>query len=257
MKKARFNYWKLTALLAALAMSLVQGVGANRTPSRATTFDRPNLSSEAQTVNSFNDDLSNFDKKRVELTKKSTLTNQEFSSLERTGNDLKQRVSQLRDAAVAIINKLKAAGRWETLDEGVLAKLTDAKERAFVRDNGGLRHLLENAVADLNSQSGDEIVAPLSQLRAKVAQSRANQFDGYQEVPSRMVAASYEPPTYVPPAPLFRRSLRCIGASIRVGVDMVIRGVDEASSFPKNSNGAITKWDCRCNNDCAGQDPVN
>src|SRR3954447_12339581 len=125
MSKARFNNWKLTTLCLAAAISFIQVVSAKRTsgPSAA-LFDEPNLSSEARTVNSFGDDLVAYDKKRAELSKKASLTNEEFNALQRTGDDLKGRVSQLRDAVQSTITKLKASGRWDNLDEDVLAKLT-------------------------------------------------------------------------------------------------------------------------------------
>ena len=252
MIKSGFNYWKLTALVVALAMSLVQGVGANRTHARAATFDNPNLSSEARTVDSFNDDLVSYDKKRVELSKKSSLTNEEFNSLERNGNDLKRRVLELKDATESIVRKLKAAGRWDNLDEEILAKLTDAKDRAFVRDNGGLRRILESAGTDLNSQSGDEIVAPLNRLRSKVAQSNEDRFERRQDVPWRMVAASYEPPTYSRPAPLVLRSLRCIGATIRYGVGIIIHGPSDAAGRVQVPPGTREAYDCQCEHSCGG-----
>jgi len=261
MKRGRFNYWKLTALAVALAMSLVQGAGANRTraraATRAATFDSPNLSSEARTVDSFNDDLVSYDKKRVELSKRSSLTNEEFNALERNGNDLKRRVVELKDATESIVRKLKAAGRWDNLDEEILAKFTDAKDRAFVRDNGGLRHILESAGTDLNSQSGDEIVAPLSLLRSKVAQRNQDRFDANPEAPWRTVAAGYQPPASNPSA-LMARSVRCIGATIRYAVGMVVHGTADRSQ-PGVANGAANlppstnnKYRCQCFDQCGG-----
>src|SRR3954470_9803885 len=138
MKKARFNYWILTALFTVMALILVQGVSANKatnSPASDAALDEPNLSSEARTVNSFGDDLVAYDKKRAELSKKASLTNEEFNALQRTGDDLKGRVSQLRDAVQSTITKLKASGRWDHLDEDVLAKLTDSRNRDFIRDN--------------------------------------------------------------------------------------------------------------------------
>lgn len=247
MRKVRTSHGKLTAL-AVLAIAAILSVIPIRSTRSAAPLDEPNLSNEERTVNSFTDDLSNFDTKRAELSKKPSLTNEEFSSLERTGNDLKRRVSQLKDATESIINKLKAAGRWNTLDEDVLARLTDAKDRATLRDNGGLRHILESAVTDLNGQSGDEIVAPLSQLRSKVAQSKDDRFDWYQEVPSRMVAASYELPTYGQPAPLMIRSLRCIGATIRLAVSGVLHGpgTGPGPSYNTIPKDTMQKFQCNC-----------
>lgn len=220
MKKAGIKHWTLTALCCIVMSSLVQGVNAKRSISAILpvdiAVDGPNLNSEVQTIDSFNDDLTNYNKKGVELSKKSTLLNEEFNSLERTGNDLKRRVSQVKDATQSIISKLKAAGRWNTLDDEVLAKLTDANDRAFVQKMGGLRRIFEDAVTQLDSQAADEIVTPLSHLRAKVAALR---FDDSQALRWRMVTAGYSPSTYVPAD---RRSARCIGATIRYAAHIIV-----------------------------------
>src|SRR6266550_4101453 len=100
MKKTGIKHIRLTALCGIVMLSLVQGVNANKsislTPPIEVAVDEPSLNSEVQTIDSFNDDLANYDKKGVALSKKSTLTNEEFSSLERTGNDLRRRVSQFK-----------------------------------------------------------------------------------------------------------------------------------------------------------------
>ena len=225
MRKARFSYWKLTALCLVLAIALAQGVSvssATNSLSPIAAFDEPNLSSEARTIDAFNDDLSNYNKRGVELSKKSTVLNEEFNALERTGNDLKRRVSQLKDATQSIISKLKAAGRWDGLNEELLAKL-DAKDRAFVQKHGGLRRILEDAVNQLDSQAADEIVAPLNNLRPKVAaQNKEFQFNEPQAESWRMVAANYSAPVAVSPAD--RRSARCVGATLRWATSIIARG---------------------------------
>lgn len=228
MRKARFNYGKLAAVSVAVAIALTQSVSASRSTnpaSRSAAFDQVDLSGEARTIDSFNDDFANYNKTGIELSKKSTLTNEEFNSLERTGNDLKRRVSQLRDGVQSIIRKLKAAGRWNTLDEELLAKVKDANDRAFVQKQGGLRRIFEDAVTQLDSQAADDIVAPLSHLRPKVAaQNKEFRFDDSQAMSWRMVTAGYSPSAYVPLAD--RRSARCIGATIRYATRLVVSGYE-------------------------------
>ena len=251
MNGSRFK-WKLTALLVGLLV-FVPGVGAKRTNSNAAPSGKADLGSETRTVTSFTDDLSAFDKRRAQLSKRSSLTREEFNALEQTGNDLKRRVAQLRDATTSIINKLKASGQWNTLDEDVLSGLTNPKDRAILRDRGGLRRLFEQAAADLSSQNGDEIVAPLSQLRQKVA--RRDRFDLDQEVAFRMVEAAYRPSIYNAEAPLFLRSLRCLGATIRLGVSIVIHGPSENKPANQDDIPPDTRqaFQCHCEDfNCPG-----
>lgn len=255
MKSAKFKYLRVVAIGLALTISLMQSVNGKRIigpASSAATFDNPDLNSESRTVNSFNDDLSNFDKKRVQLSKRSAITSEEFNSLERTGNDLKRRISQLKDATESIIRKLKASGRWDNLDEEILAKLTDSKDRAFVQDNGGLRRAFETALTDLNSQSGDEIVAPLSNLRSKVAAGTPGFHFNRTSSSStswRIVAVNYSAPSLMK-----TRSLRCIGATIRYGVGLVLHGPGTGSG-PKTTipTETVDSYKCQCHDVCANQ----
>ncbi len=239
---------------APMAIVLTVGIMASLRSSTATSgppaiVDQPNLSSETRTVISFTDDLSAFDKRRAQLSRQSSVKREEFNSLEQTGNDLKRRVSQLRDATNSIINKLKAAGQWNTLDEEVLSRLTDSKDRSFLQDHGGLRRLFEQTAADLNSQSGDDIVAPLNQLRSKVARNDA--FDRDAAMAWQIIPASYRPSSTE--APVFLRSLRCMGATIRLGVGMLVHGPAEGkpqNTIPKDTYAA---FQCHCEDfNCPG-----
>jgi len=226
MRKPGSNYSKLTALCIVLAMSLVQGVSANKinAPSPNPSGE-VNLSSEARTIDSFDDDLTAYNKKGFELSKKALLTSDEFGVLDRNGNDLKQRVSQVRAAVESIIGKLKAANRWNNLDEETLAKLTDTEDRAFIQKKGGLRRIFENAVTELNSQAADEIVTPLGHLRPKVGSRSSN---GSNELAWRMVAATYET-RLANPSTSTGRSARCIGATIRFSTRLIVTGNGSAT----------------------------
>src|SRR5262249_40405916 len=243
MKRQTFGFLKLMALGAVIATMLIQGTSANRANPARRMSENLDLSNEVRTVDAFNDDLLSFDRKRLEIGKKSTVTNDEFNGLERTGNDLKGRVSQLRDAIVTIVRKLKAAGRWDSLDEDILIGLSPG-DRTFVLDNGGLRRILEGAVTDLNSQAGDEIVAPLSQLSSKLTQSKMYSVGETEQGRPRGVAAGHTS-SAANPAPLAHRSARCIGATARYGVALVAHGTNGLGT-PNVSVDTANRFSCYC-----------
>jgi hypothetical protein len=242
MRKAGFNYAKLGALLLVLVIALTQSVSATRptnSGSSYTGFDEPDLSGESRTIESFNNDFITYNKRGVELSKRSTVTRQEFNSLENLGNDLKGRVSQLRDSVQSIITKLKSTGRWGNLDAEILEKLTEADDRAFLQRNGGLRRILENAVTELDSDSANEIVAPLSRLRSKVAiQTQKLKPDSSREVQLRIVMASYERPALNSSVPLFTRGFGCMLATVHYSAHLIRTG---KGSKPLNDN-----MHCKC-----------
>ena len=242
MRRAGFNYAKLGALLLVLVIALTQSVSATRSTnsgSSCTGFDEPDLSGESRTIESLNNDFITYNKRGVELSKRSAVTRQEFNSLENLGNDLKGRVSQLRDSVQSIITKLKSAGRWGNLDAEILEKLTEADDRAFLQRNGGLRRILENAVTELDIDSANEIVAPLNRLRSKVAIQRQElRSNSSQEVQLRIVAASYERPSLNSSVPLFTRSFGCMLATVHYSAHLIRTG---KGNKPLNDN-----MHCKC-----------
>ncbi len=249
MKNSKLNYWKLAALLVTIAIALTQSVNASRSTngeSPATLFDQPDLGGEARTMDSFIDDFASYNRKGVELSKKSSLTGREFDALERSGNDLKRRVSEFKDALQSITRKLKSAGRWDNLDEEILTRVTNAEDRAFLTRSGGLRHILEDSITQLDSQTADEIVAPLNRLRPKVtAQSRELRLDGSPEMQWRVIAASYEPPSSSPSTAV-GRSMRCLLATAHYATNLIVRGGSKPSAGSGGTGNLNGNMHCAC-----------
>lgn len=236
MRKAGFNYGIFGTFLIVLAMALTQIAGATRSFNSGSAFDEPDLSNESRTIDSFSDDFVTYNKRGVELSKRSAVTRQEFDSIETLGNDLKGRVSQLRSAVQSIIGKLKSAKKWDGLDEEILAKVTAADDRAFLQRNGGLRRIFENAVTELNSESANEIVAPLGRLRPKVAMQN-HELDSSRAASLRFIATRYEAPTSSS-APMASRSFGCMMATLHYSAHLIRTG--------KGSKPLADNMHCKC-----------
>src|SRR5205823_7406578 len=119
--------------------------------------------------------------------------NTEFNSLNNDHDALKERLSQVPSAIRSIINKLKAAGKWETFDEDLLASSTDEKFKASVREFGGAKRLFEDAASQLGSSSAkEEVLGSLGDVQKKVAGIGSFERRS-QESEFRMVAAAYKP----------------------------------------------------------------
>ena len=190
---------KLTALFAVFALLGALSVGSSRatsSPAATNTLPEVNINSELQTLNSFGDDLSRLDKKRAGLIKRSSVSDTEFTSVKNDHDALRRRVSQLPNAIRSIIQKLKAAGRWDKFDAELLASTKDEKFKASVAEFGGARRLFEDVASQLDrSASEDEILGSLDDVRKKVAAHAQEQFfePRLPAAEFRLVAASYNP----------------------------------------------------------------
>src|SRR6266550_2526953 len=242
MSKVRFTQWKLTAVCAVLALVTAWSVSASRatsSPARTNALPDVDIASELQTLDSFGDDLGKFEKKRGELAKRSSLTSTEFKLLSDDHGGLKRRLSQVPNAIRGIINKLKAAGKWERFDEDLLASSTDEKFKASLREFGGAKRLFEDAASQLGSSSAkEEILGSLDDLKKKVAADRSLEWRS-QESGFRLVAAAYNPPE-----PVFTRTAGCILATIGYGARMIAHPL----TTPGNINHAA--YSCKCHGDC-------
>jgi hypothetical protein len=241
MNSMKLSYLKLAAVVTFLAISLTQSVS----PSGAAPFLPPtnalpdvDIKTELQTLDSFDVDLSKFQKKRAELRKKSSLTSTEFKLLNDDHGALKRRLSQVPNAIRAIINKLKAAGKWETFDEDLLAGTTDEKFKSSLREFGGARRLFENGASQLGgSAAAEEILGSLEDVQKKVAGQVPNRFEWRsQESELRMVAVAYNPD-----APLFTRSAGCVFATIGRAAKMIAHPFKHVSS---------PTYSCQCFDNC-------
>jgi hypothetical protein len=177
------------------------------------------LSAEDRILDSFVNDLGKFDKKGLELGKKAALTRLEFDAHQRDAEALRNRVSGVQNALREVIRKLKAAGLWDNLDQIALAKVNDPKYQDFVRRDG-FKRLLEDAALNLSGGAND-IGKPLDLLRRKIqAQASEGGFEPRNStLASRAVRVAFQPE----PA-LFRDSLRCRAASLRLGIAGLVHG---------------------------------
>ena len=232
MMKTNFDNWKLTALAIALVMTAMlteRAARATRQPSAITA--EVDLSTELRLLDSYTNDLSAFDKNFTVVSKKNSLTRNEFDAVQHNAEDLKRRLSELQTGIGQIIRKLKAADQWDKLDDTVLAHIDDARVRSQLSQIG-LKRLLDEAGSDLSS-SGSEITGPVELLNRKISAGFHDfNFDRRAEALSwRAVPANYRA------EPLFALSVRCRLAAIRVGIYGFVQA-SPASQAPKGSTGA-------------------
>lgn len=168
---ARNRYFKVTALILALAASFVTGLQ----PQRAASAEAlPDFASERRQFDPFSKDLIKFDDKVEELSKKATITSAEFAALSQLAESLKRRVSEPQRAFRSVIDKLRNANQLERLDELALAQTRNERRKSLLRANGGVKRQLEAIVNDI-TRIGEELDADIRGLRAKLrAQSEEN-----------------------------------------------------------------------------------
>lgn len=229
MMKTNFGYWKLTALAVGLVMTAIlteHAARATRQPSAiAANVD---LSSELRQLDDYAKDLSAFDKTFTVVSRKDSLTKNEFDGLQRNAEDLKRRLSGLQNEIGQIIRKLKAAGQWDKLDDTVLAQITDAKVKNQLSQIG-FKRLLEETASQL-SGDGSEITGPVELLNRKVGAGFHDfNFDrGAEALSWRAVPANYRA------EPLLKQNVRCRLSCIRAG----IYGFVQASPVQHASSGS-------------------
>jgi hypothetical protein len=263
---------KLTALFAVFALLGAWSVGSSRaTSSSAATNTLPevNINSELQTLNSFGDDLVKLDKKRAGLIRRSSVSDTELTSVKNDHDALRRRVSQLPNAIRSIIQKLKAAGRWDTFDADLLASTKDEKFKASVAEFGGARRLFEDVASQLGrSDSADEILGSLDDVRKKVAAHAQEQFK--PRLPAaefRLVAASYNPgepmakssvkgdsKTYIRGGGglSFGGRLGCALATVRYGATTFVHAFGSEAKFEAAvmTSPASDNYACKCHDAC-------
>ena len=224
------------------ALMIVQVVSTSvATTSPAPALADINLSSESLVLATFLEDLRSFDKQGADLGRKVSLTRTEFVAYERQGDDLKRRVSGVQNSLRQIIDKLKAAGQWDNLDQILLAKISEPGFQSFVRSEG-LKKTLEDAASGRNINV-NEIASPVDALRNKVqGQAPDSVFErGNSSLASRAVRVAY-----TPAPPMFAASLRCRFARVREAVSGATSGNGKASQ------GAFDAVDCFCNGNAVG-----
>src|SRR5439155_24335457 len=109
MKRVRFNYWKLTALVAVLAITLIAGVRpstATKQPPLAATAD---LANEERALAKYYDDFVAYDTQTAQLGAKASFTLVEVDAVQRKSNDLQERLQGLQNTIRDTVRKLKEA----------------------------------------------------------------------------------------------------------------------------------------------------
>lgn len=223
MRNRKSIYYPVAAVCASLILSLVQGLGRVPTIAARTIAASPgsaDVTAEARTLDNFGDALSNFDKQCAELDKKAILTHAEFDRVKASADDLNGRLSQVRQAFESVKRKLIEAKEWDNFDVLALEKFKYEPLRAFLKKEGGARHVLEAAAAQTGDVTGD-INTWRDRLKVKVHdQSRGIlREQEQQDFGWRIIAASYAPRT-----PALSSGGKCFFSKVRLLVSSVAHG---------------------------------
>jgi hypothetical protein len=230
-----FNLRNLLAIgaVAAIALGLAQS-GSRRSAASTTSVDELNLRAETQVLESFFNDFVSYSKECGQLSKKSNLLGTEVDGVERKSQDLKQRLSNVQNAARSIMSKLKAANKWDNLNADILANTSDPRRRSFFQ-NINFKAEIEEAAATIGSR-GKDIGVPVENLRRKVAR---------QSLPANenvlMVRAAY-----APAVPMANASLACLAGKL------LMTAVEAVGKHP--SNALLDFTSCACGPSCPGCD---
>jgi hypothetical protein len=236
MIKSGFRYWKLTAVVTVLAITIIAGVRpstATKQPPRSTAVSGPdlvNLVNEERALAKYFDDLYAYHRQSAQLSKKPSLLSADLDPLQRKSDELKGRLSELQNVIREIVRKLKAANEWNDLDTSIAASITDASKRAKFKENS-FKQLLEESSNSLTSY-GNEINIPLDKLRKRLTSRTFSPYSDGSDV--QIVRAGYEAPA---PVRLFR-SLGCAVAQIRIGL------IDRLGGAPTEEQD--NQMECAC-----------
>lgn len=233
MMKRLFSFRKFMAMgaLIALGLMLVQG-GSHRSAAYSPSNEDLDLKSERQVLESFFNDLVAYHKECALLSKKSNLLRTELDGVERKSQDLQQRLSNLQNAARNIMNKLKAANKWDNLNAVILAN-ADPSHRSFFQGIN-FKAEVEEAASTIGSR-GKDIGVPLENLRRKVAMRSLSENENVL-----LVRASY-----APAFPVANASLLCQMGKLAITAIEAVPGL-----HPPKIVLDITS--CACGPSCPG-----
>jgi hypothetical protein len=232
MNKISINLGKLVGVFAILTALFAH---LPETPVAAAVGTSVNLQSELRTLDTFVDDLGKLDKKRVELSKKDSLTRVEFTAVQNSSDELKRRLPAINSAFQEITRKLKAAGQWDNLDAAVLAKLDDPNFQSLAR-RLSFKQILENEASRL-SRNADEIGQPLESLRNRV---KAQLRDSVFEPGNSSMALRAVPVAYASSTALSADTFRCRVSLLRMGLSRAFGNTGAPS------NRAVNAGNCFC-----------
>ncbi len=210
MKRVRFNYWKLTAVVAVLAITIIAGgrpsTATKQPPLAVTPAD---LSSEERALAKYFDDFVAYDSECAKLGKQAVLEHIHINPVQAKSDDLKNRLPGLQNNVREIVKKLKAANEWDNLNTTVAAGITDPRLKVYLEQDN-FKQLLEESSNNLNSH-GNEISIPVDNLRKKLTSRTFSPYGDGADV--QIVRTAYEAP-----APMKFVSLRCSIGRMRIGL---------------------------------------
>src|ERR1043166_5723645 len=130
-----FNLRNLLAIgaVAAIAFGWAQS-GSRRSAAFTPSVDDLNLRAETQVIESFLNDFLTYNKECAQLSRRQSLLNTEVDGVERRAEALRSRLSTVQNAARTIINKLKAANRWDTLNQDIVVNVSDPRHKALIQN---------------------------------------------------------------------------------------------------------------------------
>ena len=210
MKRVRFNYWKLTAVVAVLAITIIAGVrpstATKQPPLAATPAD---FSNEERALAKYFDDFVAYDSECAKLGKQAVLEHIHINPIQAKSDDLKRRLPELQNTIREIVKKLKAAKEWDDLDTTIAAQIKDGTSNTFFKQES-FKQILEESSNNLNSH-GNEISIPLENLRKKLTSRTFSPYGDGADL--QIVRAAYEAPP-----PMKFVSLRCSIGRMRIGL---------------------------------------
>jgi hypothetical protein len=227
MTKSKFSYFKVTAVMAILALTLVPSIRQSNAKAKPSmeTGDSLDLANEHRILAKYYDDLISYNKQTRELGKRARLVSTDLDEAQNRSEDLKRRLSEVQSAVREIVRKLKAADQWGSLDTTILARVTEAGDKSYFQQNS-FKKLLEDSSNDLTSY-GNDITTPFDNLRRKLT-SRT----GSPDSEAMNVRAHHGS------APFTRTGLQCLIGNIQVGIVWRLNGVENT----KHQNERI----CAC-----------
>lgn len=214
----RFSYMKAFVAVAALAIALVPylrpSIAESQPIPAITSVPETDLRNEDRVIGKYFDDLVQYQQECFDAKKRTALRNADIDPLQRKSEDLKSRLSEVQNAIGEVVRKLKASGEWDDLDNSLLARTVDPRQRSLVQESS-FKADLEDAAASLSSQK-NEISLPLDNLRKRVARETGTP---YSDVAVKFVAAAYGPP-----ASMSSLSLGCRLGQIKLKLIIKLNG---------------------------------
>lgn len=213
MINSRFSYLKTTALVAVFAMTMVPNLRTSAVSQPSLPVLTADLSSETRILAKYRDDLVAYNTQTQELGKRGRLVSSDLNDVQNRSEDLKRRLSEVQNAVREIVRKLKAANEFDDVDQTILARITDARDKSYFQQNS-YKKLLEDASNNLTS-FGNDITTPVDNLRRKLASGTAS------PATDSSVRAHHAP------VPFFRNGLQCMLSNIQVGIVWRMGGAED------------------------------